>query len=127
MESGSGDTPAGGAFADKRLRDEHVDIPSYVEPPAAGLSSRQKLLYHGSGIVVGLLMAAAGFASWRYFTPDTAEVAPPVIAQQTVSHAPAATGAGNARLYEEQAAAVDKRIAELREQARKKSESLPTY
>ena len=41
--------------------------------------------------------------------------------------APAATGAGNARLYEEQAAAVDKRIAELREQARKKSESLPTY
>jgi hypothetical protein len=93
MESGSGDTPAGGAFADKRLRDEHVEIPSYVEPAVAGLSSRQKLLYHGSGIVVGLLMAAAGFASWRYFTPDTAGPAPPPITQQTLDHAPAATGA----------------------------------
>jgi hypothetical protein len=29
--------------------------------------------------------------------------------------------------YEEQALAVEKRVAELREQARKKSESLPTY
>jgi len=39
----------------------------------------------------------------------------------------ASTSAGNAALFDDQAASVDKRIAELREQARKKSESLPTY
>lgn len=36
-------------------------------------------------------------------------------------------GPTNSGGYEEQAVAVDKRVAELREQARKKSESLPTY
>jgi len=39
----------------------------------------------------------------------------------------ASTKPGNARVYDEQAAAVDQRIAQLREQAREKSESLPTY
>jgi hypothetical protein len=93
MESDSGDVATGGAFADKKRRDEHVEIPSYVEPPAAGLISRQKLFYHGSGIVVGLLIAASGYAGWRYFTPEPVETAPLSIAQQPLSRPPADAGA----------------------------------
>jgi Protein of unknown function (DUF4236)/Bacterial SH3 domain len=35
--------------------------------PGTGLSYRQKLGYHGSGIGVGLLIALLGFVGWRYF------------------------------------------------------------
>jgi hypothetical protein len=94
MESGPGDVAAGGAFADKKLRDEQVEIPSYVEPPVAGLSSRQKFLYHGSGIAVGILISALGFAAWRYVAPDTAEIArPPIAPQLPLSSAPPETSA----------------------------------
>ncbi len=41
--------------------------------------------------------------------------------------APSLGGRANPSAYEEQALAVEKRVAELREQVRKKSESLPTY
>lgn len=41
--------------------------------------------------------------------------------------APSSGGAVNPEAYEQQALAAEKRVAELREQARKKSESLPTY
>ncbi|HTW36072.1 MAG TPA: SH3 domain-containing protein [Rhizomicrobium sp.] len=83
MESGSGQVPAGAV--DKKSRDEYVDIPSYVEP-VVGLSNREKLLYHGSGIGVGLLIAALAFAGWRYFHPD--HTVPSSMPQQIVSNAP---------------------------------------
>jgi len=70
METGSAGVSA--SITDKKSRDEYVDIPAYVEPPAAGLSGRQKLAYHGSGIVVGLMIATLAFAGWRYFAPETA-------------------------------------------------------
>jgi uncharacterized protein YgiM (DUF1202 family) len=69
METGSAGVSA--SITDKKSRDEFVDIPAYVEPPAAGLSARQKFAYHGSGIVVGVLMATLGFTGWRYLHPDT--------------------------------------------------------
>jgi Bacterial SH3 domain len=77
MESGLDHALENGASADKKARDDGSDIPSYVsEVPVAGLSSRQKLLYHGSGIGVGLVIAALIFGSWRYFAQDTATIAP---------------------------------------------------
>jgi uncharacterized protein YgiM (DUF1202 family) len=79
MESGSGQASAG--TADKKSRDEYVDIPSYVEP-AAGLSNREKLFYHGSGIGVGLFIALLIFAGWRYFHHDAAVITPPSLPQQ---------------------------------------------
>jgi len=42
--------------------------------PGTGLSYRQKLGYHGSGIGVGLLVAALAFAGWRHF--DAPKAAP---------------------------------------------------
>jgi Bacterial SH3 domain len=89
MESGR--VLEGSASADKSSRDDHVDIPTYVETgvPAGGLSNRQKLLYHGSGIGVGLLMAALAFAGWRYFDQDAATTAPPSISRQTANNIPA--------------------------------------
>ena len=35
--------------------------------PGTGLSYRQKVGYHGSGIAVGLLIALVAFMGWRYF------------------------------------------------------------
>jgi hypothetical protein len=72
------------ASADKKSRDEYVDIPTYVEP-VTGLSNREKLLYHGSGIGVGLVIATLAFAGWRYFVHDTTQIAQPP--QQTASSA----------------------------------------
>jgi hypothetical protein len=93
------DTGADQGVVAKETRDEYVDIPSYVEP-AAGLSNREKLLYHVSGIGVGLLIAALAFTGWRYFDRGTAETAAPSLPQQTASSAPAETttsdGADNA-------------------------------
>lgn len=93
MGSDSGQTSASSASADKKSRDEYVDIPSYVEPDAsaAGLSRRQKLLYHGSGIGVGLFIAALIFAAWRTFDHDAVGTAPRLIERQTESTAPAGT------------------------------------
>ena len=88
MESGSGQVSAD--TVDKKSRDEFVDIPSYVEP-VVGLSQREKLLYHGSGIGVGLLIAALIFTGWRYFDRGAAETVPSSIPQQT-----AATASGDA-------------------------------
>ena len=46
--------------------------------PGTGLSYRQKLGYHGSGIGVGLFVAALAFAGWRYFgIPDHAPTVEP--------------------------------------------------
>ncbi|HUO91628.1 MAG TPA: SH3 domain-containing protein [Rhizomicrobium sp.] len=73
MEPGSAGVSA--SITDRKSRDEYVDIPSYVEPPAAGLATRQKLAYHGSGIAVGLLIATLAFAGWRYFDPGTTATA----------------------------------------------------
>jgi hypothetical protein len=82
MEQGSGQAAAG--VVDKKSRDEYVDIPSYVEP-VTGLSNREKLFYHGSGIGVGLFVAALIFAGWRYFHHDAAELAPASLPLQTAS------------------------------------------
>jgi cytoskeletal protein RodZ len=84
MESGSGQVAAD--VVGKKPRDEFVDIPSYVEP-VVGLSQREKLLYHGSGIAVGLFIAALIFAGWRYAYHGTAETVPPSIPQQTAATA----------------------------------------
>ena len=83
------ETGAGQGVIAKETRDEFVDIPSYVEPAAAGLTTRQKLFYHGSGIAVGLLIAALAFAGWRYANPDRVENAPSAIPHQIASNAPA--------------------------------------
>ena len=80
METGAGKGVA------KETRDEFVDIPSYVEP-AVGLSNREKLFYHGSGIGVGLFVAALIFAGWQYFHRGAAQIAPSSIPQQTASPA----------------------------------------
>ena len=69
METNSAGVSA--SITDNKSRDEYVDIPAYVEPPTAGLSARQKFTYHGSGIIVGVLMATLGFTGWRYLHPDT--------------------------------------------------------
>lgn len=82
MEQGQ----ATAGVVDKKSRDEFVDIPSYVEP-VVGLSNREKLFYHGSGIGVGLVIAALIFTGWRYFDRGTAATAPSSIPQQTVSTA----------------------------------------
>lgn len=84
MEQGSGQAAAG--VVAKETRDEFVDIPTYVEP-AIGLTQRQKLFYHGSGIGVGLLIAALAFTGWRYTHSDTAALAPSATPQQTASAA----------------------------------------
>jgi len=76
------ETVAGQGLVAKETRDEFVDIPTYVEP-ATGLSRREKLFYHGSGIGVGLFIAALIFAGWRYFHHDAVVIAPPSIPQQT--------------------------------------------
>ena len=96
MEQGSGKISAS---ADKKSRDEYVDIPTYVEP-VTRLSTREKLLYHGSGIGVGLLIATLAFAGWRYFDHDAMQSAPsPPITAGTLTggaaadtSAPAVTG-----------------------------------
>jgi hypothetical protein len=94
MESGSGQVAA--SAVEKKSRDEYVDIPSYVEP-VVGLSARQKLLYHGSGIGVGLLIAALAFTGWRYFDRGTAETAAPSLPQQTAGTvAPDVNASGDA-------------------------------
>jgi len=82
MEQGSGQAAAG--VVDKKSRDEFVDIPSYVEP-VVGLSNREKLFYHGSGIGVGLFIAALIFTGWRYFHHDATALAPVSLPQQTTS------------------------------------------
>ncbi len=84
MESASGQASAD--TVDKKSRDEYVDIPSYVEP-AAGLSNREKLFYHGTGIGVGLFIAVLAFAGWRYFDQGAATNVPSSIPQQTASTA----------------------------------------
>jgi SH3 domain-containing protein len=81
METGSGQ-----GIVAKETRDEFVDIPTYVEP-ALGLTQRQKLFYHGSGIGVGLLIAALAFTGWRYMHPDTVASAPSATPQQIASTA----------------------------------------
>lgn len=88
MEQVSGQASA--SAVSKKSRDEFVDIPSYVEPPPAGLSSRQKLAYHGSGIVVGLVIATLGFAGWRYFAPAATDRTLTPIVQQTAGNTPVA-------------------------------------
>jgi cytoskeletal protein RodZ len=93
------DTGAGQGVVAKETRDEFVDIPTYVEP-AIGLTQRQKLFYHGSGIGVGLLIAALAFAGWRYVRPDAVPLESSAAPQQTVSTASseanvAATGTDN--------------------------------
>jgi hypothetical protein len=82
MEASSGQASAG--VVDKKSRDEFVDIPSYVEP-VVGLSNREKLFYHGSGIAVGLFLAALIFAGWQYFHHDAAALTPASLPQQTAS------------------------------------------
>ena len=86
------ETGASEGVVAKETRDEFVDIPTYVEP-AIGLTQRQKLFYHGSGIGVGLLIAALAFTGWRYFHSDTAGPAPSAIPQQTATNAPTDTNA----------------------------------
>jgi len=90
MESSSGRVLEGSVSVAKTSRDDGSDIPSYVDgsAPIAGLSSREKLLYHGSGIAVGLFIAALIFAGWRYFDQDTATTAPSSITRQTANNAP---------------------------------------
>jgi len=80
------DTGAGQGVVAKETRDEFVDIPTYVEP-AIGLTQQQKLFYHGSGIGVGLLIAALAFAGWRYMHPDAVPLALSAPSQQTASTA----------------------------------------
>ncbi len=63
--------------------------------PGTGLSYRQKLGYHGSGIGVGLFVAALAFAGWRYFggeahAPAAPSLPPPA---QTATAAPNTTSA----------------------------------
>jgi len=88
MESSSSHVLGSGAPADNKARDDGSDIPSYVgsDAPAAGLSNRQKLLYHGSGVGVGLFIAALAFAGWRYFDHDTATLAPSAITRQAANN-----------------------------------------
>jgi hypothetical protein len=60
--------------------------------PGTGLSYRQKLGYHGSGIGVGLFIALLAFAAWRYFGGDTHPTlspSPPTV--QTTSTADTST------------------------------------
>jgi hypothetical protein len=80
------ETGAGQGVVAKETRDEYVDIPTYVEP-AIGLTQRQKLFYHGSGIGVGLLIAALAFTGWRYMHPDAVALAPSATPQQVASTA----------------------------------------
>jgi len=82
--SGQGSAPV----VDKKSRDEYVDIPSYVEPTVPPIAPRQKLIYHGSGIVVGVLITTLAFAGWRYFAPDTPEHTLPAVTQQVASNLP---------------------------------------
>ena len=84
------ETGASEGVVAKETRDEFVDIPTYVEP-AIGLTQRQKLFYHGSGIGIGLLIAALAFTGWRYFHSDTAGPASSAIPQQTATNAPTDT------------------------------------
>ncbi|GEM_PF-985047 len=53
--------------------------------PGTGLSYRQKVTHHVSGIGVGLLIAGSAFVTWHYFGSDTHQPAVAPQSSQTVS------------------------------------------
>jgi hypothetical protein len=53
--------------------------------PGTGLSYRQKITHHVSGIGVGLLIAGLAFAAWHYFVSDTHQPTVAPQSSQTVS------------------------------------------
>jgi hypothetical protein len=87
--AGSDRISEGATSPGRETRDEYVEIPTYVEPVSAGLTNRQKLFYHGSGIGVGLLLAAVAYGSWRYFGGEEQVTTTPPVPQRTTSSAPA--------------------------------------
>jgi hypothetical protein len=104
------ETGAGQGVVAKETRDEYVEIPTYVEP-AIGLTQRQKLFYHGSGIGVGLLIAALAFTGWRYMHPNAVALAPSATPQQIASTAATDVGASSDAGNETNPAATDEASA----------------